>query len=123
MTEIEKDEMVFRASMNEKYTSYLPVSIRREITNQLKNVADSVQESEKRCILASFEYSVMILCFPGTWDTNSSLISDALHYLHLAAASGYHHAQSVAGRLHCAFGSAMLESFETAYDCLIHRII
>jgi ankyrin repeat protein len=140
MTGIQKDEMVFRvslnasikslfgvrlnrvpnqigtyekASMNEKYTSCLPVSVRREITNQLKNVADSVQESETRRVLASFEYSVMILCYPDTWKTSSSLISTALHYLHLAAASGYHHAQSVAGRLHYAFGSAMPESFET----------
>jgi ankyrin repeat protein len=99
--------------MNEQYTSYLPVAVRREITKQLKNVADSVQESEKRRILASFEYSVMILCFPDTWVIGPSLISDALHYLHLAAVSGYHHAQSVTGRLHCAFGSAMAESFET----------
>ncbi|KAJ5813687.1 uncharacterized protein N7503_000437 [Penicillium pulvis] len=115
---IKKDEMVFRASMNEKYTSYLPVSVRREITKQLRNVADSVQESETRRVLASFEYSVMILCYPDTWKTKPSPISTALHCLHLAAASGYHHAQSVAGRLHYAFGSAMPESVETEVEWL-----
>ncbi|KAJ6069165.1 hypothetical protein N7499_011052 [Penicillium canescens] len=139
IAEIQKDQMVFRvslsatvksffglrldglankigtykASMNERYTSILPLSVRREITKQLKNVADSSQESETRRAFASFEYSVMILCFPDTWKTSSSLVSTALHYLHLAAASGYHHAQSVAGRLHCVFGSAMPESIET----------
>ena len=102
-----------KASMNERYTSILPISIRREITKQLRNLADSVQESETRRILASFEYSVMILCFPDIWKNSPSLISTALNYLHLAAASGYHHAQSVVGRLHFVFGIAIPESVET----------
>lgn len=107
-----------KASKNERYTSILPISIRREIIDQMKNVANSANEEETRRITARFEHAIMILSYPDIWQSNPSLIPSALHHLHLAAVSGYHPARSMAGKFHSLFGAEMPECAQTEVEWL-----
>ncbi|GKZ51980.1 hypothetical protein AbraIFM66951_008950, partial [Aspergillus brasiliensis] len=98
----DKDD-VFQATLDERYTSLLPQSIRRELTKQLEFIADSPTEAGPRRLLASFEYALMILCYDDVSRSDVELISRALSYLYRAANLGHHRAQSMVGRLSALF--------------------
>lgn len=78
--------------------------MRQRVIRQLKYVADSPDECEDRRIVASFEYAIMILCYPDIYESDTSLLPTALQYLHYAATSGYQAAQGIDSQMHNIFG-------------------
>ncbi|QGA21881.1 hypothetical protein EYB26_009592 [Talaromyces marneffei] len=86
---------------------------------QFKYIADSPRQDKIRRATASFEYAVMILCFPAISEADSSLLPGALHYLHLSATLGHHEAQSMVGTFYDSFGLRTPISLEEETEQLL----
>ncbi|KAL3703449.1 hypothetical protein TMatcc_010638, partial [Talaromyces marneffei ATCC 18224] len=110
---------IFRASRDEKYTALLSDRVRNELIRQFKYIADSPRQDKIRRATASFEYAVMILCFPAISEADSSLLPGALHYLHLSATLGHHEAQSMVGTFYDSFGLRTPISLEEVTEQLL----